>query len=484
MPPDKVPGGAPDELQQAWQTQASQQRITFNADMLSKEVQRSKHRFQSSIFWRDVFEVGTSLLLIPIWFVMGAALPVPWTWYLEVPALIWVAGFILIDRRRHPKRPSEPGEPLLFCAKESLAQVEHQIWLLRNVFWWYLLPLAAPAMTFFLHVAWQSSDTWWECALFAGFLGMFLFVVYGATYLVNQRAVCKQLEPRHQDLLKLIASLEGEASSEDSDDVVDLVSAIAVPVRNVGFNSNWAENWNRQVPSWRVAASIILPTLIGAYCGLRYPIPGMGPVLFQSVVAAVIPFEIALVCVWLRLNKKQKQAESAENEPEGPVSGDSLKDSTNQQPSRWPKAPAMLILVLTVFLGIMAFVALYAFVVDLPKRAEHPKLSPFMAVRWQDSQPEVIVPGLKEDGEWHKLVSLNDHPVEEIVAFSKKNFGSRWQKRFDEDLVELLTRMGHPPSDTVSLEVQSLSTGKIQLLENAPMTEENRRAIKAARDKE
>lgn len=38
-------------------------------------------------------------------------------------------------RKRHPQRPSEPGEPLNFYAQEALTQVEHQIWLLRNVFW-------------------------------------------------------------------------------------------------------------------------------------------------------------------------------------------------------------------------------------------------------------------------------------------------------------------------------------------------------------
>ena len=30
------------------------------------------------------------------------------------------------------------GQPLVRCVEESLAQVEHQIWLLRNVGWWVL----------------------------------------------------------------------------------------------------------------------------------------------------------------------------------------------------------------------------------------------------------------------------------------------------------------------------------------------------------
>ena len=60
------------------------------------------------------------------------------------------------------------------------------------------------------------------------------FVIYGATYLLNQRAVRVQLDPRRQDLLKLVASLENETNSEDSNDVIDLVSAFVDPVGQSG----------------------------------------------------------------------------------------------------------------------------------------------------------------------------------------------------------------------------------------------------------
>jgi hypothetical protein len=100
------------------------------------------------------------------------------------------------------------------------------------------------------------------------------------------------------------------------------------------------------------------------------------------------------------------------------------------------------------------------------------KKSPFAAVRWQQSQPEV-----KVGDEWFKLLSLDELPVSEIVAFSKRTYGNRWQKRFDEDLVELLTRMGHPPQDTVTLDVQSLTSQETRTLEDVAMTRANRRAI-------
>lgn len=103
---------------------------------------------------------------------------------------------------------------------------------------------------------------------------------------------------------------------------------------------------------------------------------------------------------------------------------------------------------------------------------DYPKRSPFAAVRWDAAQPEVLL-----DDEWFMLVSLNRIPASEIVAFSKKTFKGDWQKRFEEDLVELLTLMQQPPADTVTLTVQSLTTSESLTRKNIPMTEENRTAI-------
>ena len=87
--------------------------------------------------------------------------------------------------------------------------------------------------------------------------------------------------------------------------------------------------------------------------------------------------------------------------------------------------------------------------------------------------------------EWFKLVSLDELPAFEIVAFSRRTFGNKWQKRFEEDLVELLTRMGHPPRDKVTLVVQPLTSPKTWVRKDVAMTEENRSAIyRAARKRE
>ena len=124
--------------------------------------------------------------------------------------------FILVDRIRHKQQPSEPGEPLLECVKESLTQVEHQIWLLRNVFWWYLLPFTIAILAFFAQVAWLNHSGFWPITLALVPFVLFLLVLYGFIYYLNQRAVRRDLEPRRQELLTLLASLGDETTGEQS----------------------------------------------------------------------------------------------------------------------------------------------------------------------------------------------------------------------------------------------------------------------------
>jgi hypothetical protein len=204
----------PDKYQQAWQAHSSQTRVTIDADLLLKQVQRNRRDFRATILRRDVIEVGVALWLLPFWFYKGFTSSQPWTWWLTVPAIIWVVGFFLVDRMRYPQTPSDPGEPLLKCVEKSLTQVEHQIWLLRNVFWWYLLPFTISLLAYFAHGALLSSKSWLGALGIATSAFVFLVVVYSFIDYLNQRAVRLDLEPRRQELLALLASLGGDDSTE------------------------------------------------------------------------------------------------------------------------------------------------------------------------------------------------------------------------------------------------------------------------------
>ena len=206
----------PDELKTAWRAQTSQARLTIDVDLLLKEVQRNQKTFVSMIFWRDVREVGVCLLMVPVLFYVGVKVSLPWAWYLMVPAMLWIAGFMLVDRLRHNRRPPEPGEPLSRHVELSLAQVEHQIWLLRNVLWWYLLPPGLTALAVFGQCGWLARDGGWLIALIVSGLAAGTVLLYAGLYWLNQRYVRSQLEPRHRELQALLGSLKGTAEGGGS----------------------------------------------------------------------------------------------------------------------------------------------------------------------------------------------------------------------------------------------------------------------------
>jgi hypothetical protein len=201
----------PDNLKQAWQAQSSPSRLTINAELLLREVQRNQRSFRTTIFWRDVREVGTGLLLTPIWIYLGIRLALPWTWFLSVPAILWIAGFMLVDRMRYKRQPPESGESLRDHVESSLAEVEHQIWLLRNVFWWYLLPIVLSCLAFFGQVAWLGRSDGWLTALAVGLVVLVAGMLVAGIYWLNQEAVRTDLEPRREELKALLGSLEGES---------------------------------------------------------------------------------------------------------------------------------------------------------------------------------------------------------------------------------------------------------------------------------
>jgi hypothetical protein len=200
----------PDNLKQAWQTQTAQTRLTIDAELLVKEVRRNQQYFAATIFWRDFREVGISLLMVPLWIFLGIRQSSPWTWYLTVPALLWIAGYMLADRMRHKRQPAGTGEPLRQHVESSLAQVEHQIWLLRNVFWWYLLPLALSLLAFISQLAWQLRSGGWRTAFAVVGAVALIALVFAGIYWLNQYAVRAALEPRRQELETLLMSLADE----------------------------------------------------------------------------------------------------------------------------------------------------------------------------------------------------------------------------------------------------------------------------------
>src|SRR6186713_50367 len=99
-----------DELKRAWQSQPAAPRLSLDPELLIKEVRRNEQQFAAMIYCRDLREVGVALIMVPVWIYIGVKMSSLWTWYLEIPALFWVAGFMVLDRIRQRRRQSAPGD--------------------------------------------------------------------------------------------------------------------------------------------------------------------------------------------------------------------------------------------------------------------------------------------------------------------------------------------------------------------------------------
>lgn len=203
-----------EQLQKTWQFQDRSPKVTVDTDLLLKEVRRNQTGFRTTIFWRDVREV-TVAFLCTVYFSYHGLRRDDWAAYLIAFACFGVGVFMLADRARQRRKKPAPSDPLKACIETSLDQVNHQIWLLRNILWWYLLPLGLPLIIFFGRSAWQTGDGAVEVTVTFGAAVGFVALLYWGIYWLNQYCVRKQLQPRRRELESLLASLENPTHQAD-----------------------------------------------------------------------------------------------------------------------------------------------------------------------------------------------------------------------------------------------------------------------------
>ena len=200
-----------DELQKTWQSQQTDPKLAIDPDLLLKEIKRNKGWFESAIFWRDVREIGIAFLLVPFFLYHGITNGL-WPLWLMALLCLWVGVFMVADRIVQRRRQPCLSDSLFNCVKSSLAQIDHQVWLLRNVLWWYLVPLGTGAIIWFSYfgISTMMSDYSMSIGeiffILACIVGTIL--LYWGIYWLNQRAIRKELAPRKHELEDLLNSLK------------------------------------------------------------------------------------------------------------------------------------------------------------------------------------------------------------------------------------------------------------------------------------
>jgi CubicO group peptidase (beta-lactamase class C family) len=99
------------------------------------------------------------------------------------------------------------------------------------------------------------------------------------------------------------------------------------------------------------------------------------------------------------------------------------------------------------------------------------RVAPYTSVRWEKNLPIVRV-----RDRWFQLVSIDGIPIDQIMEFAQREFGAKAHMRFAEDLVEVLSKMGHDPEWTVTLGLKR-KDGQVEHVQ-VRMTEENRALVK------
>lgn len=196
-----------DELQRVWAEQPTPPPPAGSAAETVWQTVRDKSRaFSRTILWRDLREVAACGLVMFIFGGIAAEATAEgapaWPAQLAVALTFGVAAFLLIDRWLARRRFVPRGEAVLVEIERAADAVRHQVWLLRNVHWWYLLPLGGSAMCVALQYLLYGAP---EMPLVVRAIPA--VVMLGVTVAVNvwiwrlnQRAVKRELEPQLADL--------------------------------------------------------------------------------------------------------------------------------------------------------------------------------------------------------------------------------------------------------------------------------------------
>ena len=219
-----------EDLQNQWQKEDGDAKVQISYDMLFKEISRNQRSFDREILWRDIRECIASLVGVCFLILFSVALN-KW-FYAAAGGMLYVAIFFIVYRRFRPKKSPAGMASLRTCVEESICEIECQMELLRNVFWWYLL---LPCVTFSFTFIGCGYPLIQECQVLRSIIFFGSFVV-GAILVcwwvcwLNQRAIKKELLPRKQELEDLLHSIGNGREKELKANVVNLWIAFFLSV--------------------------------------------------------------------------------------------------------------------------------------------------------------------------------------------------------------------------------------------------------------
>lgn len=191
-----------EELIKIWQSSPNQERIKFEKSRLMIDVQSSMNDFNKKIKYRDLREQIAVVIIIPAF--AYAAYTIPHLLTKVASVLIIGYGLFVSIKLRNAKKhkPSAFTETYLEYLHKTRDYLLIQKQLLDSVLYWYILPGMTLTMLFSMGFGVTGRL---KPILKMALMNVALAI---ATYLLNKRAVKKEIIPRLAKIDELINVLE------------------------------------------------------------------------------------------------------------------------------------------------------------------------------------------------------------------------------------------------------------------------------------
>jgi hypothetical protein len=191
--------------------------VERDATQMLDAIRKKARAFERTIFWRDAREIGTALLMVPVFVyvaiqarsnpLMSAGLA------LTAVSCLFIAGRLWWSRRGNPQ--PTPEESVAAYGSALLAGYDRQIALLRTAKYWYVLPLYAGMLAIYAGVIAQSAaplarlqeqapERWLLGVGFLAVVFMLMTALMGLVWWLNERYTVRKLAAARDSLAAML----------------------------------------------------------------------------------------------------------------------------------------------------------------------------------------------------------------------------------------------------------------------------------------
>ena len=189
--------------------------VGADADLVSLRAtfETKSRKLHAALLAGDFAEAGAGVIVAGayafFWWQVGRS---GWPLALAIILVLGVSVFFIRERLRARRGRLSVDAPMLAKVEADINELKHRRRLVRDMWAWYLAPIAAAMIIQFFVLAQRPAlrDLMRDPFILAGF-GVFSALMFWFAWFINHRAVRKQIDPRLKELEKLRRDLLSSA---------------------------------------------------------------------------------------------------------------------------------------------------------------------------------------------------------------------------------------------------------------------------------